>query len=349
MTTPDGKRRQPRAAWVLPLVAVVSALAIVAAGTVGAFALSRPVVAPTRVSDAPLPRTACPSNLAALCAATREPTPTPDPALAFDAARALAHVRTLAAMGARAGGSIVESRAVGYVRAQLTAMGYESRIETVPLPGGKDTHNVVAMKQGSGPGVVVIGAHLDSKKPSPGANDNASGVGVMLELARVMKTRPASASIEFVAFGCEETMFAGSTEHHFGSRAHAAALRSARSDDRIAMFSVDMVGVGSTFAVRTMDKGPQGMRRELLAYAKKTKVKLTYVKDTAKTGSSDHEAFELAGEPAVWLQWREDPNYHTVRDTASRLVKAKVAAAGKLIAGFLDGVDDARIADWYVR
>src|SRR5687768_11229981 len=96
-----------------------------------------------------------------------------------DVARLQAHVQALT--GVRKGGSAAERRAAEYVARQLSACGYSLEWQEVPLPGGKRSLNLVATR---GQGLTyLVGAHLDSKPPSPGANDNASGVAACLEVA----------------------------------------------------------------------------------------------------------------------------------------------------------------------
>jgi len=41
---------------------------------------------------------------------------------------------------------------------------------------------------------------------------------------------------------------------------------------------------------------------------------MPYLRDPGESGWSDHEAFELAGIPAAWIEWRDDPVYHTAAD-----------------------------------
>ncbi|MFQ5544129.1 MAG: M20/M25/M40 family metallo-hydrolase, partial [Nitrospiria bacterium] len=66
---------------------------------------------------------------------------------------------------------------------------------------------VVAKKAGSGDGVIVIGAHYDTVQGSPGADDNASGVAVLLETARLLQKITLEKTIVFVAFANEESPF----------------------------------------------------------------------------------------------------------------------------------------------
>ena len=107
--------------------------------------------------------------------------------------------------------------------------------------GGREYRNVVATIPGAasaGP-VLVVGAHYDTAVGSPGADDNASGVAVLLELARVLAEETAAASIRWVAFTLEESP-------HFrtdsmGSRVHARRCRR-RGDPIRGMISLEMVG-----------------------------------------------------------------------------------------------------------
>ena len=66
--------------------------------------------------------------------------------------------------------------------------------------------NIEAVKPGSPEidEIIVIGAHYDSVRGSPGANDNASGVAALLELARWLREQPVSREVRFVAFVNEE-------------------------------------------------------------------------------------------------------------------------------------------------
>lgn len=100
---------------------------------------------------------------------------------AFDEARAFGHVETQVALGPRPTGSKANRKLVGYLVDSLRQAGAASI--TVQRPW----RNVVATIPGTEPGTIVIGAHHDTKDIPGfvGANDGASGVAVVLELARV--------------------------------------------------------------------------------------------------------------------------------------------------------------------
>lgn len=78
---------------------------------------------------------------------------------------------------------------------------------------GKSYRNIVADKKGNSipERVLILGAHYDSVPDSQGADDNASAVSMLLELARAIQTIPNKYTVRFIAFSLEEYEFAGST------------------------------------------------------------------------------------------------------------------------------------------
>ena len=79
----------------------------------------------------------------------------------------------------------------------------------------------------------------------------------------------------------------------------------------------------------------------VLRRARARKVKLRYL---AGPGWSDHEAFERAGYPVAWLEWRNDPVYHTAADTSGHIVKSRLRTTGSLLLAFLYGLGDDELA-----
>ena len=113
----------------------------------------------------------------------------PDIAATYDATRAKAHAVALADLGPRVAGSDAESAAADYIVAEFESYGYPVEVESFALDGGGTSAVVVATLEGrqEGAGIMYIGAHYDSKPGSPGGNDNGSGLGSLLEIARVME------------------------------------------------------------------------------------------------------------------------------------------------------------------
>jgi aminopeptidase YwaD len=263
--------------------------------------------------------------------------------LAFSRSNAQAHVRALCAGGLRVEGSTAEHRAFDYISAQLKSSGYLVTIQDVKLPKGKLTHNLVAEKKGRSAKVIVLGAHVDTKSPSPGANDNGSGVATLLELARDLKRAETQPTVRFVFFGGEEMSDKNPDHHHYGSRAYVRSLsRSQRS--RIAgMVSVDMVGYGSVFNVRSMKVGPRTVVKSLQLSASRQKLKMPFLADPSRFGWSDHEPFERASIPAAWLEWRNDTTCHTRKDTPSHVNGKRLATSGAFVSKWVSQMSAAEL------
>ncbi|MEO6867524.1 MAG: M28 family peptidase, partial [Gaiellales bacterium] len=107
----------------------------------------------------------------------------------MDASHTLRHIGRLN-QTPRAWGTPGYDVAVDYVVEQMRAAGWDVRVEELESGGwnrGK-LRNIVAERRGTAPDaerkLVVAGAHLDSVRGAPGANDNASGSSTLIELAR---------------------------------------------------------------------------------------------------------------------------------------------------------------------
>jgi hypothetical protein len=87
--------------------------------------------------------------------------------------------------------------------------------------------------------IVVVGAHYDSLFGTVGANDNATGVAALLEIARLLKDSGPARTLRFVAFANEEPPFFKSEA--MGSRVYARQAR-ARGDNIVAMYSLETIG-----------------------------------------------------------------------------------------------------------
>jgi len=273
------------------------------------------------------------TETAAVPRADREhtvPAPPPPPLAAFDTENAMAELRAIEAFGVRRGGSDAEAAAAAYVASRLAELGYAPRIDEFPIPGGRTSRNVVVRSEGRSEHVLVLGAHIDSKPPSPGANDNASGCGVLLEIARILASEPVAATVEIVFFGTEEIV-GGPGEHHLGSAFYVEQMSEAERTNTAGMISVDMIAVGEDLHARTMLRGPQTLSDFVLDVASATGVEMTFLKDRGPTGWSDHGPFEMAGMPAVAIHRLSDPQYHTAGDTSGRIDPALLGETGQLV------------------
>ena len=275
------------------------------------------------------------------------PAPKPAPAVrpglpkTLDTAAILADTRRITAFGVRRGGSLAEHRAADYILGKLRKAGYSPKVQTFRLPGGQLSRNIWIVIPGSDTRRIVLSAHIDSRVPAPGANDDAVGCASLLALARAAKHRRPFPTVELDFFGSEEFRDATPGAHHFGSRARVASL-SAKQLRRISgMITIDVIAVGSRLHTRTMGRGPLTMSNLLIRTARRQGVTMTYLRDPGATAWSDHEMYEKAGVPVAWVERLTDPAYHTTRDTSWRLTARPVAQTMRIILGALNSLDAA--------
>lgn len=184
--------------------------------------------------------------------AARAPTPSERGPGAFSplAARLRAHVIMLSrTIGARdAYNQKGRERARDYVLARFKEAGYAPKAlpyESRWMGGvanGARFHNVEAVLRVRAPqprGAWVIGAHYDSAPGTPGADDNASGVAVLLEVARLLRERKPGREVRFVAFGTEEPPSFGT--RNMGSWHYARGLKDDGAEVH-GMISLEMLG-----------------------------------------------------------------------------------------------------------
>lgn len=124
-----------------------------------------------------------------------------------------------------------------YIETTLSQLGYP--VERDPfLFAGIMFDNLIARKKGlKSNEKIIVGAHFDSVPGSPGADDNASGVAVILELARLLADHEWNHTIEFIGFHMEEWNMIGSTAYAEKLKIQKAKLRG--------MISLEMVGYTS--------------------------------------------------------------------------------------------------------
>jgi Zn-dependent M28 family amino/carboxypeptidase len=170
------------------------------------------------------------------------PLPPPSPEQRALEANLARHVRTLAHdIGERSARRYdATQRAASYVEETLRHLGYEVRVETYTV-AGRVQRNIEATRQGATrpQAIILIGAHYDSAVDAPGADDNASGVAGMLELARRFANRRVERTLRFVGFGTEEPPAFPTAD--MGSRHYADRAR-ARGDSIEAMIAVESIG-----------------------------------------------------------------------------------------------------------
>jgi hypothetical protein len=260
------------------------------------------------------------------------------------------HVRQLSVViGPRVSGTPEEHRAAGYVRDSFSGMGY-AEVAEQPFPSGPGltSYNVYAVDEGARPEwVIVVGAHYDTADAtgSPGANDNASGVGVVLELARVFHERDNLPTLVFAAFGSEEESEEYDKDDLEYGSAYMAGHLEALDGEVIGMINLDMVGVGTNAFIYSTLEDPEGLSDLFLDFAEDLGARVGYLHDPGDW--SDNESFEEAGVSSFTLEWQLDACYHTPRDAFDRIEKTLIGESGELIEAFLAelGAFDCRLLE----
>ncbi|MBK9089851.1 MAG: M20/M25/M40 family metallo-hydrolase [Holophagales bacterium] len=281
---------------------------------------------------------------------------------AFSQARLSAHVSTLASPGfeGRGLGTAGERAAAEYVAAEMKAAGLSPagdeggflqrfRVERTAAGSPADVVNVAGILAGTDPArkdqSVVVVAHYDhlgrgwpdARKGAegqvhPGADDNASGVAVLLELARALKDEKPKRPIVFLAVTGEEAGRLGSQRWVTGPSSRLAAKT-------LAAVNLDTVGRLGAGKLQVLGTGTAGEWIHAVRGASwVTGVETKAVPETLE--SSDHVSFVEAGIPAVQLFTGPHVDYHRPSDTAEKVDVpglAKVAAVAKELVSWLAG------------
>ncbi|GAB3760277.1 hypothetical protein GCM10028864_48490 [Microlunatus parietis] len=256
----------------------------------------------------------------------------------------MADVERLAGdIGPREATSKAFYEAADLVERRFRELGFRTRRTEVKVPAGDSwgtpvragtSANVIADSPGLDPARdhVVIGAHLDTVARAPGAEDNASGIAVLLELARLAGLEPPDVPVRFVAFGAEEPRGDGDALHHFGSQQLVADLSAAERRAIRGMVSLDRVGVPAERVpvCRAGDRGAD-LQDQLLAAARSAKIRTRACEDRA----SDHWSYQKAGIPAARLGKIAYAGYHSPDDVPSVVDQDQLARAARIVWAWL--------------
>jgi len=275
----------------------------------------------------------------------------------FNAQRAFEDIRALVAIMPRHAGSPGARQAAEFILARLQAAGLEAVIdefsENTPV-GGMLFRNVIAVcpgrMSGGGPAEkwIILGAHYDTKAgiadDFQGANDSGSGVGVLLELARNIKTGPGlPVNLLFAFFDGEECVerYSRNDGLHGSRRLAEQFQRDKRALKTRAVIILDMVGdrdlniaipgncalslVSAVFKAAALE----GVRHKFMLCT-------THMLD-------DHAPFLAAGMPAVDLidfEYGSKPGrndyWHTSADTLDKLSVESINIVGRTVLRVLD-------------
>jgi Peptidase family M28 len=258
----------------------------------------------------------------------------------FRPGRAFATLRYLAlTIGPREATSPAYAQAARWVQAAFEKYGYDVARQPLRVPAGNSwgidvpaggTWNVVATPPGLDPGEPhrVVGAHLDTVPQAPGAEDDGSGIGVVLELARMAAIEPPRTPVVFVAFAAEEPRGDSDALHHFGSTAYVERLDSGERRQLMGMAALDRVGVPAhAVPVCTGGLGSTSVQRALIRAGDRAGVRTVRCLNTG----ADHWSFEKAGMPAARVGGVSYPEYHSAADLPRVVSRSQLARSAAVV------------------
>ena len=251
-------------------------------------------------------------------------------------------VRALADFGTRWTYSSDIGRVPGWVRDRFLEMGYphsDVRLQPFGVPGAGRQQNVLCGAPAGSPGFVLVCAHYDSvsEAPStiaPGADDNASGLAVLLEVAELLTAAPLRRGLLFAAFGGEEQGLFGST-----ACADVAAAERWAID---VVINLDMVAFQDparpNLARVEYDQGNHHPGNDpaakafglLMAQAAADYTNLAI--EHTDIWNSDYMPFEAKGYACIGVyEGGENPHYHKTTDTAATVNPSHLAEVSKMV------------------
>jgi hypothetical protein len=235
--------------------------------------------------------------------------------------------RSLARIGPRPAGSGAERTAHLRVARAFRAAGLRQSFVRFRVPGHGRSRDVVGAYDGPGSCLRILMAHADSMPRTPGAVDNASGVGVLVALAPRLASIAPHCDVWLVGTGSEERLYTGRPNHLGASALVRHMRRSGRVRDLRIALSLDEVGRGRAFTLRSGGRSPRpGVERAVLRAARRAGARASWLRD-AGSGNSDHREFQLAGLPAAKLGQPSNRCRHEPCDTAARLEQRTVVLA----------------------
>ncbi len=242
------------------------------------------------------------------------------------------------------------NKSADYIEEKLSSYGCDVKRQSFTYMENT-YHNIIGEVKGHEDSeILVIGAHYDTVPESPGADDNASGIAGLLELARLATENPVSRKVCFGAFTLEEPPFFRT--YHMGSYIYAKSLR--ENDVKVkGMISLEMIGYycekeGCQYYPFSFFKLFYPKKGDFIAFVgnvsskdftKRVKhafqkastfpvVSLNTVALVPGVDFSDHSSFWDFDYPAFMITdtaFYRNPNYHTVGDTADTLDYKRMA------------------------
>ncbi|MGE5124569.1 MAG: M28 family peptidase, partial [Acidobacteriaceae bacterium] len=261
-------------------------------------------------------------------------------ALDFDGQRAYEAVKYQVELGPRVTGSQAHEDAVAWIISRLRKKGWETDVQETSL-SGIPIQNIVA-KRGEGRPWIILASHYDSRLHADldpvlanrseavlGANDGASSVAVLLELGRVLPSRP-DKQIWLVFFDAEDNAKIDGYETALGSQYFVSQLTT--KPDYVVV--LDMVGDKDLNLYMERNSDPQ-MNEEIWAIAAASG-QAQFIPAYKHRMIDDHIPFIEAGIRAIDIIDFDYPFWHTTQDTLDKISAESLQVVGDTILQWLN-------------
>jgi Peptidase family M28 len=261
-------------------------------------------------------------------------------------AAAFRHVLELAGrIGPRKSGTEADARAIEYVAREMETAGLTVTRQAVPIATFDEgersvgSWNLIGDLPGATRDTIVLAAHHDSRNVAvPGANDDASGVAVLLEVARIVARRPHRLTYRFISFCAEEEGLLGS--RYYAEHGDLSPVR--------VMIALEMVGRGELLVAPVPEPPALWAQGLLLRAARETGARGVVARPLWTLAprfldlpfSADHEAFLERKIPAflvlgTYPAWV----YHTLEDGVNGVRPAALDRAVRVVARILQDLE----------
>lgn len=258
----------------------------------------------------------------------------------FNGDNALRDVQYQLSLGPRIPDSQAHDQEVAWIQSELQKAGWTAEVQQATKMG-HPIQNVIG-KRGQGKPWIILGAHYDSRlladqdpdfakrtQPVPGANDGASGVAVLLELARSLP-KDLNKQVWLVFFDAEDNGNIPGWDWLLGSQAFVDSLQG--KPDSVVV--IDMIG-DANLDIYLEQNSDKTIATSIWAQAARLGFSSKFIPLPKYSMLDDHTPFLNAGIPAVDIIDFDYPYWHTTQDTADKVSAQSMQIVGDTLQAWL--------------
>ena len=259
----------------------------------------------------------------------------PKEPISFDGNRAYADVEKQLSFGPRTPGSAAHQNFIDWLTEELKISGWQSSIQQGEMLGNP-IKNIIAYRGEESPEIILV-AHYDSRlfadndpdpelqsQPVPGANDGASGVAVLVELARVLPDDTLPIWLLFT--DAEDNGRISGWDWILGARYFVSTM----TFHPKAVIVIDMIGDRELNIYKELNSDPE-LTSQIWEVARTLGYEAYFINEPKHNIIDDHLPFIEAGIPAVDIIDIEYPFWHTSQDTLDKISPDSLAIVGETL------------------